>query len=74
MNRAEGEKKKRGKQTVRDSTIENKLRVDGGEVDGGWANWVMGSKEGICEEHWVLYASDESLNSTSKTNITLFVN
>ena len=31
-------------------------------------------KEGTCDEHWVLYVSDESLNSTPKTNITLYVN
>ena len=24
----------------------------------------MGIKEGTCHEHWVLYVSDESLNST----------
>jgi len=51
--------------------IENKLRVDG----GGWARWVMGFKEGTCcDEHRVLYVSDESLNSTPETNITLYVN
>ena len=32
----------------------------------------MGIKEGICDEHWVLYVSDESLNFTPHTNITLF--
>ena len=31
----------------------------------------MGSKKGICfDEHWVLYVSNESLNSTPQTNIT----
>jgi len=45
-----------------------------GEV-GGWGNWVMGIKEGTwCDEHWVLYATDESLNSTPETNKTLYVN
>ena len=40
-----------------------------------WARWVMGIKEGTCyNEHWVLYVSDESLNSTSETNIALYVN
>ena len=34
----------------------------------------MGIKEGTCDEHWVLYTSDESLNSTSEINITLYVN
>ena len=44
--------------------IQNKLRVAGGEVGGGWARCVMGIKEGTCDEHWVLYVSDESLNSS----------
>ena len=45
------------------------------ELGGGWAKWVMGIKEGMSyDEHWVLYVSDESLNSTPKTNITLYVN
>ena len=34
-----------------------------------WAKWVKGIKEGTCkDEHWVLYASDESLNSIPETN------
>ena len=51
-------------------TLRNKLRVAGGEVGvGGWGNWVMSIKEGTqCDEHWMLYATDEILNSTSKTN------
>ena len=52
-------------------TIENKLRV---VVGGGWARWGMGHKEGTCDEHWVLYVNDESLNSTPETNIALYVN
>ena len=28
----------------------------------------MGIKEGTCDEHWVLYVCDESLNSTPETN------
>ena len=35
---------------------------------------MMGIKEGTCDEYWVLYVSDESLNSTPETNITLCVN
>ena len=27
-------------------------RRGGGEK--GWATWVMGTKEGACNEHWVL--------------------
>ena len=41
----------------------------------GQAKWVMGIKEGIYwDEHWVLYVSDGSLNSTPESNITLYVN
>ena len=41
----------------------------------GWAKWMMSIKEGTCcDEHWVLYVSDESLNSFLETNITLHVN
>ena len=56
-------------------TIEDKLRVAGGEVGGGWGNWVMGIKEGLwCDEHWVSHATDESLNSTPETSNTVDVN
>ena len=44
------------------------------EVDGRWARWVMDTKEGICDEHWVLYVNSESLKSTTETNIALYVN
>ena len=44
-------------------------------VGGGWARWVMGTKEDTCcHEDRVLYVSDESLNSTPETNIALCVN
>ena len=34
----------------------------------------MGTKQGTCwGEHWVLYVSDESLNSNPETNMTLSV-
>ena len=40
-----------------------------------WAKLMMGIKEGICcDEPWVLYVSDELLNSTPENNITLYVN
>ena len=55
-------------------TIENKLRVAGGEIGGGWAKWVMHPKAGICDEHWVLYVHDKLLDSTLEINITLNVN
>ena len=45
-----------------------------GCVCGGWAKWVMGIREGTCHEHWVLFVSDESLNSTPEVIITLYVN
>ena len=33
-----------------------------------------GDLQGTCDEHWVLYASDESLNSTPETNILQYIN
>ena len=45
------------------------------EGGGRWARWVTDTKEGTCcDEYWVLYVSDESLNSTPEANITLYVN
>ena len=44
------------------------------EVGGEWARPVTGIKEGTRDEHWVLYVSDESLNSTPETNTALYVN
>ena len=55
-------------------TIE-KNKAAGGEVGWGGVNWAMGIEEGTwCNEHWVLYATDESLNSTHEANNTLYVN
>ena len=54
--------------------IGNQLKAAGGEVGRGWAKWIMGIKEGTRDEHWMSYVSDESLNSTPETNITLYVN
>lgn len=35
---------------------------------GEWSNWVMDIKEDTWyDEHWVLRATDEALNSTSET-------
>ena len=42
-------------------------------MSGGWASWGMGIKEGACDEHWALYVSDESLNSTPEANIAVYV-
>ena len=41
----------------------------GDGLDGG-----MGNKKGTYDEHWVLYVSDESLNSTPETIITRYGN
>ena len=43
-------------------------------MSGGWAKRVMGTKEDTCDEHWMLYVSDELLKSTSETNNALYVN
>ena len=71
MNIWEGEKKREETNHKRLFTVESKLKVDGGR--GRWAKCLMGIKEGTCVEHWVLYVSDKSLNSTSENNITLYV-
>ena len=57
-------------------TLNNREQTEGclREVGGRLARWVMGTKEGTCDEHWVLYVSDESLNSTPETMIALYVN
>ena len=45
------------------------------EMGGRQVRWVIGTKESpYCDEHWVLYVSDESLNSTLETDIALYVN
>ena len=49
-------------------------RVIRGEVAREWTKWMMGIKERTCDEDWVSYISDESLNSTPETNITVYVN
>ena len=43
-------------------------------MGGGWARWVMAIKEGTCDERWVLYESDETLNSTPETSIAQYFN
>ena len=42
------------------------------EVGGGWAKRTD-TKEGTCDEQWVLYVNDESLNSMSEANFTIYV-
>ena len=66
----------RGRQTLRGWLLimeTNQGSLEGRGM-GRWGNWGMGIKEGTwCNEHWVLYATDESLNSTSETNKVLYV-
>ena len=44
------EKKEREANHKKLLTVENKPKVAGGKVGGGWARWGMGTKEGTC---WV---------------------
>ena len=37
--------------------MENKLRVTGGLLEGGWAKWVRGTKESTPEIIVALYAN-----------------
>ena len=67
-----GEKGERETNYKRLLIIENK-QYSWRAVGGGWTRWVMGIKEATCDEHWVLYGSDESLNSTFETNVALYV-
>ena len=54
-------------------TLGNKLRVSEGRGIGDWDKPVMDIKEGTyCMKHWVLYANNESWNTTSKTNDVLY--
>ena len=54
-------------------TLGNELRVLEGRVAGDWARPVLGIKEGTyCMKHWVLYAKNESWNTTSKVNDVLY--
>ena len=36
-------------------TMRNKLRASEGRGVGEWDRLVMGSEEGTCDEHWVVY-------------------
>ena len=52
-------------------TLGNKLSVSEGR--GDWDMPVMGIKEGTyCMVRWVLYASNESWNFTSKTRDVVY--
>ena len=74
ISKGEKQERKRNKPRNRLVTTENKLMVTRGEWLGGWVKQVMGIKEGTCDEHWVMYGSDASLNSTPEINSTLYVN
>ena len=53
-------------------TLGNKLRASEGMKVGDWHRPVTGIREGTyCMVHWVLYANNESWNTTSKTNDVL---
>ena len=53
----------------------NKLRVSEGRRVGDWDRPVMGIKESTyCMEHWVLYANNESWNTTPKIKNVLYGN
>ena len=55
-------------------TLGSKLRVSEGRGEGDWDRPVMGIKEGTyCMEPWVLYANNESWNTTSKTRMYCMV-
>ena len=55
-------------------TLKNKLRASEGRGVVEQDRLVMGGGEGTyCMVHWVLYASNESLNFTSKTRDILYV-
>lgn len=58
---------------MRDSTLgESEGHGRGGS--GGWGNGVISVKSGTqCDERWVLYETDELLNTISETNDILYV-
>ena len=73
MNIWEGGEEERGKQAEALNDREQTMGWQR-EVGGRWAIWVMSTKGGTCDEHWVLYASAESLTSTPEINTALYVN
>lgn len=68
-----GEKKEEESQEQTNS-IKTKLMVTTGEVGGEMGEKVMGIKQCTCDEHQVLCLSVESLNYTTESSITLYVN
>ena len=54
-------------------TLRNKLRASEGRSMGEWDRLVVGGGEGTyCMVHWVLYATNKSLNFISKTRDVLY--
>ena len=74
MNEWEGKKKERGREANHKRLLMIEIEGWWREEDGVWAKWLMGIKEGTCDEHWVLYVNDESLNSASETSIMPYDN
>ena len=73
MNTCKGGKKRAKEGNKPQETLNNREQTEG----GGWemTRWVLSIKEGTChEEHWVLYISDESLNSIPEINIAPYIN
>ena len=63
-----------GKRQTRKQTLNYREQTEGYWSGGGQGDGLS-IKEGTCgDEHWVLYVSDESLNSAHEANITLYVN
>ena len=60
---------------IRDSQIQRTEDWCRGAGRGEWAKWGMGIKEGTrWDDPWVLYVTDESLNSTPETIVIPYVN
>lgn len=54
-------------------TLGNNLKVAEVRWVGGWGNWMMGIEDPCCDRRGVLHATNESLNTTSKTRDVLYV-
>lgn len=64
-----------GRQTIKHSTLGDKLRAAVGARGRGMGWRGTGTKEGTWwSERWVFHAADESPTSTPETNNTLCVN
>ena len=52
---------KKGGKPKRQVVLLLQRTTDGYQRGGGgrWVKWVMGIKEGTCDEHWALYMSNE---------------